>query len=289
MSEVDQLPPDNTPPPPPPAEHDDVSSPEEIQRARQYGWSDKDEFHGPPDQWKPAKDFLAVGEKNNAILNKRIRDLEARLAETQKSADEARSYFTNLEKAVEQRTRENLKAEMAKAISNGDGEAFARLQTEMDQLQAKPPEPPKEPEKPDPQAFRKDPVFQQWQQRNDWFDKDMFLSQQAIIAAQAMINTERQRGNMPTLDEVLQYAEQTVKEYFPHKFATRQGNGRQFPTVEGSGYGGRRAPRQKGFNELPPDAKEAALSLQRQGIIGMKGQEGLENYAKNYFKLNPET
>ncbi len=109
----------------------------------------------------------------------------------------------------------------------------------------------------------------------DWYLKDKAMSGFAIGA---LDDVDQQFPQLP-LENKLKIVEERTREAFPARFKS---NGQQ-AQPQGSGVEGGLRPirtnRGKGFNELPPEAKQAASRF-----VEQKAFKDVHEYAKEYWK-----
>lgn len=77
-------------------------------------------------------------------------------------------------------------------------------------------------------APRPDPKAQSWAERNEWFGNDKAMTATAYAIHADLVEVE---GFDPTSDEYYQELDSRIRNEFPHKFKTSQGNTRPQPAV----------------------------------------------------------
>lgn len=75
----------------------------------------------------------------------------------------------------------------------------------------------------EPPAPRPDPKAQSWAERNEWFGNDKAMTATAYAIHADLVEVE---GFDPTSDEYYQELDDRIRNEFPHKFKTSQGNTR---------------------------------------------------------------
>ena len=73
------------------------------------------------------------------------------------------------------------------------------------------------------QAPRPDPKAQSWAERNEWFGSDKAMTATAYAIHADLVEAE---GFDPTSDDYYQELDSRIRNEFPHKFKTSQGNNR---------------------------------------------------------------
>jgi len=263
-------------------------TPEIDKRARELGWVPKDEWRGDPERWRPSDDFVKRGEEILPIVNSRVKKLEG---ENRRYQDEIKSLrgemvetrgrmeedFTTRTKRLEgmaraalQSQREHMwqrfEGEKRKAVIDGNAEEYDRLSKDQrEALVAFQPEqdyeePPKRPEPAKAPAQQIPQLVTDWMADNDWFNRDPVLTALASAHHGELLKDVPGLSLTENLERVTGY----VKSKFPEKFGIKP-NGSQpqrsyAPQVEGGGRQSQGTGRDKGWNDLPNEAKEAGKS-----------------------------
>lgn len=113
-----------------------------------------------------------------------------------------------------------------------------------------------------------------WQARNPWFSHpqtDEEREKASDVAAWFTLYTQQNPGD---IDGAVEHIEAKLRRHYADKSEPRS----KAPRVEGgrSIAGGR--PAAKGFADLPPAAKEAAVQFEKRGVMSR------QEYAKSYFQ-----
>lgn len=245
---------------PPPQEEDHGSdaseevSPESL--ASELGWCPKDEWRGNPEEWKPATDFL----KSTVDINKSLRkDLKATREASERAA---RAAAAITERAIEQE-RMRLLAARHEAMEMADPETAYKAEAALMQL---------------PQPHRPGPPEEtsQFLQRNaKWYGVDPVASQIAYSICEAHSRMGHDHATQ------LAAAEKEVRKRFPEYFADDRP--RKSPAaVEAADTRTAGTVRRgaKGFNDLPAEAKAAALDFEK------RGRASRQEYAQLYWQEN---
>ena len=223
--------------------------------ASELGWAPKDKWRGADEDWSDARTFLS----NTVKINKDLRrDLKA-TREASERAARAAAQIT--ERAVEQE-RQRLTREREDALTNFDTDAFNRADEQLQKL----------PQTAPIKSFE----VEEFEQRNaSWYNVDPDASAIAYNAAQRYANMGK------GVAEQLAAAEAAVRKRFPEYFAEPKPKAKEPAAVELSNTRSsqpRKGP--KGFNELPADAKAAALNFEK------RGRATKEEYAQLYWQEN---
>ena len=215
--------------------------------ARELGWD--------PNGKAPADVFLREKvQKGDRLFNevKELKDTTSRLA---------RTSATIVERQIRQ-AREELEAKFTEAVESGDTKAAWEA---GEQLRATVP-PVEEP--------REHPATTDFKTRNAWYESDPAARALAHQVAQDLA-----RRGVP-IEEQLQEAERTVRQRFPEHFAKDVSPTRRPPVVNSpTTRSGRPSSKEKGFQELPREAQDAARDFLRRKRI-----KSLDDYAKTYWE-----
>jgi len=244
-------------------------------RAREVGWTPKEQFKGDPDKWVDSSQFLeratnnmGMLKKNNDALHANVQSLNAQIKDMQSTFGEFKDFHRqSVETAKNQgyRTaREELLAEQRTAVEAGDTDAFDRLETKKQNLD-------KEYNKPVEQPKPVDPVNDQWRNENPWYETDPELT----IEANAMGAYVNQRYPNLTGRAFYDKVTEEVRARNPSKFVNPN---REAAAVVDEG-GASPSPRKRmsqTYENLPPDAKAACDKYVASNLLSK------EDYLKEY-------
>ena len=260
--------------------HDD-SSQEEKDQAREQGWRDADEFEGEPDKFISAKEYLDRAEKILPIVRARERESKKEVQALRKEMEDlkrdAQEQITFAQTRARKELQENydaLKKQRAQAVSDGDGEAFDRIDNEMQTLLRD--AQPKKVEVPAdvvPPALKT--ASEQFLDRNKWFQTDERKNRLAVVMAQEIIAKRPDLKNNP---EFFPELEKQLKKEYPEQFGNPRRNGMDSMVEGDSRPSGPTKSGKKGFRDLPKDAQEAAKRQVKNGLCKSE-----QEYADNYF------
>ena len=127
------------------------------QKAFDQGWRPKDDFEGPEDNWKTAKEYVRDGE-----FLATIKDLNQRMDKQGRDFDVRLENSNKLHEARRKTEISNLKAQQREAVSVSDTEAFDHAQTQIDDLEKVVVE--------DKPAVNNRPVVDDWLAKNPWMN-----------------------------------------------------------------------------------------------------------------------
>jgi len=235
--------------------------------ARAEGWVPESEWEGDedrkPKEFVDAKTFVERGEKISGHLKKKLEKIEAELSNVRSSADEFRSMAQkNLEKERKEKEKllKSLEDERAKAVSDGDGQRFSELDSEISELRSE--------TKADPSVEQHKILVDKFISENNWYTSNDKL------AAFADGIAERIASSGYTGQAYFNELSRRVKETFPEEF---ENPSRKQQTVEGGGDREERDPKPKSWNALPKDAKAQCEKFMRD-IPGFTKEDYLSNY-----------
>lgn len=224
--------------------------------AKQQGWVPQEDFKGPDEKWTDAKTFVEKGEKIAGIATKRARELESLLNQTKETNQRLNDHY---KKTLEKERKDHekqiaaLEARLAKAVTDGDGDTYVRLNRDLDNLRKDTPE--------DPTDLGRDEynrLAQTWATQNDWYGSNRKLTAFADGIASQVAN-EGYSGKA-----YFQELTRLVKEEFPDEF--KNPNRSKANGVEAGGEKGGGS-NKKTYASLPADAKAACDDFVKQGFM----------------------
>lgn len=238
--------------------------------AKAEGWVPKADFKGDASKWVDAETFVKRGEEILPIVNAKNRKLSEQVESLMKEVSELKTgnaqfrEFHDKALAREQRDKaqliEQLEAIRKKAVTDSDGEAFAKADRQLQDLR-------KEPEQKNGELS---PVQKGWLADNPWYESDEEL--QAIADGLSGVLAKRRPdliGKRAFLDELTNM----VKKQVPDKF---ENPNRQRTTVEDTQQRGKQG-NGRTYDDLPSDAKSACDRFVRT-IPGFTKEKYLASY-----------
>lgn len=226
--------------------------------ARKRGWVPKEEYRGAEDDWKPAKEWLDHGEtekqrlkKENAELQERLSANEATLKETKDTLEQFKGFYNKAEKRAYDKALKDLKAKQREAVKDGDEEAFAAAEKEIDALDKEVKEAAKP--KTNGQEPPEHPDFKAWTADNPWYTGTDRVNLEMRKYCDDM--AEYVADAHPSLKGRAFFDKMTglVKEKFPDQFENPRRNSPG--TVEGGGSNAPRPKNERSYENLPAEAK----------------------------------
>jgi len=240
---------------------------ETLAEAKRQGWVPQSDYNGPEDRWVDADTFVKKGKEINALLRKDNEFLKREVSEMKTTMMEFKKFHADTEKRAYDRAMLDLRDQKKEAINTGDGDKVLQIDDAIDELkQARAIE--KVEVRPSNQP---DPTFVQWNEDNPWFGKDTELTEEANLIGEVIKRKQPTLIGEAFLDEVTK----RVKKAYPEKF-TNSNRARPSP-VEGTTAPKSNSKGGKGYNDLPPEAKQACQKFEKQGLITR------EAYLKEYF------
>jgi hypothetical protein len=242
---------------------DDLENDPVAKIAMEIGWTPKDRYSGPAENWKDAATFIREGRNIQRNDKRELTSLRQQIDVIARTNAEIMADRLAAQRA-ELTERYNQQVE--------DGDARGSIQTaqRLIEIENRAKQPVGQPA-PSPAAM-------EFQERNaHWFGKD----QAATVRAQSICNDLAARG-VTDHAEQLKAAERVLRNEYPEYF-TNQQNGQQRPNPPAvSQPGARGAPptnRQKGFADMPKAAQDIANDLASRGLIPDK-----QAYVNRYWQ-----
>ena len=244
-------------------------------RAKLQGWVPKEEFRGDVERWKPADEFLKVGEDRWPVQNERIKTLESRLSSTLEKLDrqdKSIKDFVEFQKGRDQRAVETakreLKEEQLQAVKDSDQNKFIELDKKITELD-------KQPEKDSKKDEEAEipPGYPEWCAENEWYETDFEMTAYADQVAGIIRRKKKDLHGKAFFEKV----GEAVKNKFPENF--KNPNREKVGAVEGAGGEGNEigGGKKQIYSNLPPEAK-AACDMYVKDIPGFTK----EQYCKDY-------
>lgn len=240
-------------------------------KARTKGWRPLGEWHGAQEDWVDAKEF--VGREK---LFDRIADLKTQLhTNSQKFEKEFQAmanHFAGMKEVEYKRALSELKTQLAYAKDERDVESVEKLTTQLaavehervvaktqTQPQSQPPVNQADPEK-----------FRQFKERNEWFDKDKDLQDEAMSIGIGF----SARNPAKTQEQVYEYVESRIKKMYPEKFDMDQEEQEEAPrkaaAVEGTTPSKKLGAKKNGklsVADLNDQEKEVMKTFVKRGVL----------------------
>lgn len=238
----------------------DFVAPEEGQQepseleviASDLGWSPKENWRGDEAEWKPASEFL----RETAKINKSLRNDQKSMRDQLSRLERTTSTMIDRVRVEE---REKLEAQFAEAVDMGNHDEARSVSAKLAEVSQ-------------PVA---DPSVSDFAARNaTWFQIDPIATQVAMATAEMHARAGK------SASEQVEAAEAVVKQRFPELFPDERKAKPQAQTEEGASRTANvQVSRKKGYADLPPEAKRAAIEFEKKGV-------SKDAYADEYWKEN---
>ena len=180
---------------------------EEVQLSdfeqKQYdeGWRPLDDFNGPEENWKTAKEFQRHGE-----MISQINSIKHQMDSQKKDFDVRMSNNNKLHEARRKSEITQLREQQRDAVDSQDTEAFDKAQTQIEALEKSPVQ-----DKPvDTQT--KDPDMAAWEVKNPWINEP---GNDKGIYAQGVWNNYLANNPQATTQQALTHVDSKVASVFP--------------------------------------------------------------------------
>lgn len=227
--------------------------------ARKAGWSSKEEWRGPEDQWKPASAFLTETATTSRDIRREMREMRKEIDATGKTTAKMAADFKAKSIAeAEARIRELTEA--------NDADGIIKATRDLAKIEATPAD---------------DPV-KAWVAENPWFETDTVAEGIARGAAEKAAKAGKSPADQlaAAKAEVMKRMPELFDDDAPATLAAR----RSPPALTG---GTRTAvpTREPGYADLPPSARTAFSTLVNNGMA-QDTAEGRKQYASTWRKFN---
>jgi len=188
------------------------------QDALAQGWLPKDQWEASgrdADEWRSAKEFKERGE-----FFRTIHQTKRELKQTQSTLDSLRKHHNFVFDQAYRKAKSELRKERRDAIKQEDFDRLDEIETEMEQLDTEftTQQTQMQTDVATAQTAGVPPEFEEWQNRNGWYNTNQDLRDFADAIGQVYA---RRNPGIPPLD-VLRHVESEVKKKFSDKFGTRK-------------------------------------------------------------------
>jgi len=127
------------------------------QKAYDQGWRPKDDFEGPEDNWKSAKEYVRDGE-----FLATIKELHQKVDSQKVDFDQRLENSNKLHEARKAREISDLKTQQRDAVRTSDTELYDDAQKQIEKLEEAPVEVKR--------SQTVDPVISEWESKNAWIN-----------------------------------------------------------------------------------------------------------------------
>lgn len=222
-----------------PGQQEEVQLSEVEQKAFDQGWRPEEEFEGPKEKWKSAKEYIRDGEYLDTIkqLNQRIDRQEADFKQRLENSNK-------LHEARRQNEIDKLRQEQRNAVDAQDTDAFDAAQTQIDEL---------EKETLDETVVSKDPDVAAWEAKNPWINDNSNFTKRP--AAQALWSEYLANNPGATTTQALTHVDGKMSELFPDAPNTNLRRN-QPNTTETNAKRGKAKGKKLSMSDLTPDERQ---------------------------------
>jgi len=187
------------------------------QRAYDKGWRPKEEFHGDPEDWRPAKEWLERGE-----IFERMRHISKEAYEAKNALNSVYQEFMKYRETAYKQALEDLKSERKQAWNEGDYDKVEKLEEQIDKTKeqqaverARAMAKAKEQQQTQNQI---DPDVQAWIDRNKWYTEDKEMRAYADATANIFVEEQKRLGQPVDPQKLQTHVESSVRRLFADKF-----------------------------------------------------------------------
>lgn len=169
------------------------------QKAFDQGWRPQEEFDGPEENWKTAKEYVKDGEWISKVneLNRKI--------DAQKSDFDERLENTNkLNEARRQTELKALQQAQRTAVEEADTTAYDNAQAQIDDLE-------KQVVTPTP-GNQPNPTIAAWEEKNPWINEK---GNEKATVAQGIWNTYNTQNPTATAEQALAHVDERIGKLYP--------------------------------------------------------------------------
>jgi hypothetical protein len=201
------------------------------QKALDMGWRPRDDFEGTDDDFIDAKEYV----RRKPLFDK-IEHTSKELRSMRKALNALQQHYTAVEKAAVTKALDTLKQQRKEAISEGDGDKFDSVDSEIKRVEQQVGEIEAAAGKDVVEEIQQvHPQFAAWQAKNPWYDSVGYMRKFADEVGGKL----HLQGMSPP--EVLKEVEKAVRKEFPQKFTNP--NKASAPDVESGKPSGRSSAR----------------------------------------------
>jgi len=218
--------------------------------ARSQGWVPLTEWHGDPDDWTDAKEFVRRGE-----LMHKISSQSSEIKELRKAIGGLMEHHTKVKETEYKRAMEYLKQEKKAALESGDADKLLAVDDAIDTLKEEGKQ--AQQEKQEVKAAGPTQTFTSWVRNNPWYINDPELRAFADDVGVGYFN----RNQGVAEEELYNLVKQRVMKAYPEKF---KGQGSKSPQVEGTATN---APKRTDSFKLNEEEERVCKTFVRSGVM----------------------
>lgn len=247
---------------------------DDVKRAELTGWTPKEKFKGDESRWVDAETWNRRTDEVMPILKSTNKRLESELGATKRELEQLKGTIQKIVDSTQkvsereyERAKETIIKEQRKAIEEGDGEAWERLEKDKETL--KKPDPVEMTGPPPENAEEDKRAYDAFAERNaSWLMVDEDMTDYARMIGDKLVK----KGVFGARQ--LELIEAKIKEVFPNKFIDRK-EAKQ--SVSSDGAARPAASKKNGYAALPKEAQAVCDNLCKQ-IPGYTKEQYLADY-----------
>lgn len=172
------------------------------QKATDQGWSPEEDFNGPAENWKTAKEYVRDGEWMT-----QMNELKGEISSQKKQFDDRLDNVNKYNAAQTEAKIKALKSQQRDAVDVSDTDAYDKAQGEIDDLQAQ--QAPKDTPADQP---GKDPAIAAWEAKNTWFND---VSDERGSVAVGVWTAFVQQNPNASIDQALAHVDSRIEHLYP--------------------------------------------------------------------------
>lgn len=238
------------------------------QLAVEQGWKPKDQYSGPEEKWKPARDWLAAEHDISRSLRREVRGLKDTVERM------ASASTRQTERALKEQAKE-IEARFQEAVANKDTAGATAAVNELRKLER--------------EATTVDPAANaeaDFAARNPWYGKDEDATAFAVSICQ------REAAKNKSIPDQLEAVDAAVRKRFPELFNEQKREPKPQPGVnQPSNRGTLTMKREPTLADLPAAAQKAAREYAKlfKERHGKPEEESIKNYVRDYLEVTGST
>lgn len=241
------------------------------QRALDLGWKPKDKWEGDESEWVPAKWWLKYGD-----LEQRSITLEAETKKKDRVIGAMKDHYVRVKDDAKAEVLAQIKKAKAEAVKQEDYQKVAELDYQVDQINSgldnRFNKRDQEVQKVDTENVGPAPEFLEWNRHNSWYKYGSTTDELTRYADTVAVGF-RQLNPTASYEQMLEFAEESVKAKYPDKFKPMPNN----PVNESGSNNQPKPPKGGSKTRLTEAEKEVARNF---GMTEEEYAKELEVYSK---------
>lgn len=252
-----------------------------TEKARMMGWIPPEEFKGDPSKHISAEEFVERGENlmpilkaNNKKLIEELKQYKAEIDSQKTTMDKILKMQEKVAETAYNKAIDDIRIEQELAVESGNVKKWKELEAKKEKI-----EKPIIEKNTNVNPIKVDPEAQELLTANKYILMDQNIRN---VAMQIELDIAKENPGIAGTKQHYQMVFEELHNIYPEKKIHGVGGQKSTPQTMLDGGSIRSVPAQsakQGFNQLPKDAKEAALKYEAQGLMTK------EQYAKEYFAI----